>query len=190
MERRQKKDSRIIAVAGAFDIPVGEQTLRAVSQDDTESVSWSQVGLHGSWLHCTLLQFRPPETPRGGPFCSHVELTQTAVLRRSPHGGVWYEGAAAGLGGEKPEPAGAARHSWGFRSCRHTCRPPGGCWHPGIELRAQHPSSMHDSIDSCRHRGRLSEGGRDCFKRQLARRRRISQVYPTPTTRTLTVPAL
>lgn len=37
---------------------------------------------------------------------------------RSPHR-VWYEGAAAGLGGEKPDPAGADCHSWGFCSCRH-----------------------------------------------------------------------
>lgn len=111
MEWRQKKDSRIIAVAGAFDIPMGEQRLRAVSQDDTESVSWSQVGLRGSWLRCTLLQFRPPETPCGGPLYSCLRLTQTAVLMTSPHGGVWYEGAAAGLGGEKPEQTGADCHS-------------------------------------------------------------------------------
>ena len=41
------------------------------------------------------------------------------MLMRSPHR-VWYEGAAAGLGGEKPAPAGADCHSWGFCSCRHT----------------------------------------------------------------------
>lgn len=79
---------------------------------------WSQAGLCGSWLNCILLQFQLPEKPRGDPFCSCLELPQTAVLMRSPHR-VWYEGAATGLGGEKPEPARADCHSRGFCSCRH-----------------------------------------------------------------------
>lgn len=50
------------------------------------------------------------KNPQGEPFCSCLELPQTAVLMRNPHR-VWYEGAAAGLGGEKPEPAMAHCHS-------------------------------------------------------------------------------
>lgn len=40
-----------------------EQTLRPVSQDDTEVCLWSQVGLCSSWLDYTVLQFQLPEEP-------------------------------------------------------------------------------------------------------------------------------
>lgn len=78
----------------------------------------SQAGLCGSWPDHILLQFQLPEEPprrailllpRAAPDCSaHGKPSQSVV-----------EGAAAGLGGEKPEPAGAHRHSGGFCSCRH-----------------------------------------------------------------------
>lgn len=70
MEQRQRKDGRIISVAGAAILPLtlgGGAGTEVLSQDDTAVCLWSQVGLCGSRLPCILLQFQLPGETYSAP---------------------------------------------------------------------------------------------------------------------------